>query len=207
MQITTATAFADQGPPPAARQVPRLDRRGSCAIAVATSIWSPDPEIGVALRARSIIVQGLRDFLDAPGLPRRSRRRLCTHWWAAQRPNRSRLITMPWISGKALTCASHPKLYLKRLLVGGLERVYRDRPFLYAARGISTRHNPEFTMLEFYQAYATYETLMDQAERLFRHVGAFLERRLTALGLSAYYGRWLAERPFALAMNRSLECP
>ena len=58
-----------------------------------------------------------------------------------------------------------PELYLKRLLVGGLERVYEiNRSF--RNEGLSPRHNPEFTMLEFYQAYATYEDLMDLTEAL-----------------------------------------
>ena len=58
-----------------------------------------------------------------------------------------------------------PELYLKRLVVGGIERVYElNRNF--RNEGISTRHNPEFTMLEFYQAYATYEDLMDLTEEL-----------------------------------------
>ena len=62
-----------------------------------------------------------------------------------------------------------PELYLKRLVVGGFERVIEiNRNF--RNEGISTRHNPEFTMLEFYQAYATYEDLMDFTERLFRYV-------------------------------------
>jgi len=58
-----------------------------------------------------------------------------------------------------------PELYLKRLVVGGLERVYEiNRNF--RNEGISTKHNPEFTMLEFYQAYATYEDLMDLTEQM-----------------------------------------
>ena len=58
-----------------------------------------------------------------------------------------------------------PELYLKRLLVGGFERVFEiNRNF--RNEGLSTRHNPEFTMLEFYQAYATYEDLMDLSEEL-----------------------------------------
>jgi len=58
-----------------------------------------------------------------------------------------------------------PELYLKRLVVGGMERVYEiNRNF--RNEGISTRHNPEFTMLEFYQAYATYEDLMDLTEQM-----------------------------------------
>jgi lysyl-tRNA synthetase class 2 len=58
-----------------------------------------------------------------------------------------------------------PELYLKRLLVGGLERVY-ELNRCFRNEGISTRHNPEFTMLEFYQAYATYNDLMDLTEEL-----------------------------------------
>ncbi len=58
-----------------------------------------------------------------------------------------------------------PELYLKRLIVGGLERVFEiNRSF--RNEGISVRHNPEFTMLEFYQAYATYEDLMDLTEEM-----------------------------------------
>ena len=58
-----------------------------------------------------------------------------------------------------------PELYLKRLLVGGLERVYEiNRNF--RNEGISTRHNPEFTMIEFYLAYATYNDLMDLTEEM-----------------------------------------
>jgi len=58
-----------------------------------------------------------------------------------------------------------PELYLKRLLVGGLERVYEiNRNF--RNEGVSTQHNPEFTMMEFYQAYATYEDLMVLTEEL-----------------------------------------
>jgi len=60
-----------------------------------------------------------------------------------------------------------PELYLKRLVVGGLERVFEiNRSF--RNEGLSTRHNPEFTMLEFYQAYADYRELMDLTEELVR---------------------------------------
>lgn len=56
-----------------------------------------------------------------------------------------------------------PELYLKRLIVGGLNRVY-DLNRIFRNEGISTRHNPEFTMLEFYQAYSNYTDLMDLTE-------------------------------------------
>jgi lysyl-tRNA synthetase class 2 len=62
-----------------------------------------------------------------------------------------------------------PELYLKRLVTGGLERVYEiNRNF--RNEGISTFHNPEFTMMEFYQSYATFEDLMCLTEELFAHV-------------------------------------
>lgn len=60
-----------------------------------------------------------------------------------------------------------PELYLKRLVVGGLERVYEiNRNF--RNEGVSTRHNPEFTMLELYEAYATYHEVMDLTENVIR---------------------------------------
>src|SRR5436305_6034664 len=62
-----------------------------------------------------------------------------------------------------------PELYLKRLIVGGLERVYEiNRNF--RNEGISIRHNPEFTMLEFYQAYANYHDLMDLSQQMLTQV-------------------------------------
>ena len=62
-----------------------------------------------------------------------------------------------------------PELYLKRLVVGGFEKVFEiNRSF--RNEGVSTRHNPEFTMIEFYQAYADYHDLMDLTERLFNQL-------------------------------------
>ena len=59
------------------------------------------------------------------------------------------------------------ELHLKRLLVGGIERVY-ELGRVYRNEGISPRHNPEFTMLEVYQAYGDYRTMMDLTERIDR---------------------------------------
>jgi len=62
-----------------------------------------------------------------------------------------------------------PELYLKRLVIGGFEKVFEiNRSF--RNEGVSARHNPEFTMLEFYQAFARYEDLMDLTEKMFCHV-------------------------------------
>jgi lysyl-tRNA synthetase class 2 len=64
-----------------------------------------------------------------------------------------------------------PELYLKRLVVGGFDRVYEiNRNF--RNEGVSTRHNPEFTMLELYQAYATYHEIMDLTEGLIRDIAS-----------------------------------
>ncbi len=62
-----------------------------------------------------------------------------------------------------------PELYLKRLIIGGFDKVYEiNRNF--RNEGISTRHNPEFTMIELYQAYADYEDMMDLTEQLFQYL-------------------------------------
>lgn len=61
-----------------------------------------------------------------------------------------------------------PELYLKRLVVGGMERVFEiNRNF--RNEGMSTRHNPEFTMVEFYEAYSNYERMMEMTEKIIRH--------------------------------------
>ena len=74
-----------------------------------------------------------------------------------------------------------PELYLKRLVVGGFERVFEiNRNF--RNEGLSTRHNPEFTMLEFYQAYADYHDLMDISEAMFQG----LAKALTEDGVVTY---------------------
>lgn len=62
-----------------------------------------------------------------------------------------------------------PELYLKRLIVGGLEKVY-EIGRVFRNEGVSTRHNPEFTMLELYESYADYEDIMNLTEDLFVHV-------------------------------------
>lgn len=83
-----------------------------------------------------------------------------------------------------------PELYLKRLLVGGFERVY-EIARCYRNEGLSIRHNPEFTMLEFYQAYATYETLMGFTEQLLRGIDAELKK-----AMPKEHEVWSAARPF-----------
>jgi lysyl-tRNA synthetase class 2 len=85
-----------------------------------------------------------------------------------------------------------PELYLKRLVVGGLERVFEiNRNF--RNEGVSIKHNPEFTMLEFYQTYATFEDLMDLTEELFQRLGDRVigKRQLTYQGTEIELdGKW-----------------
>jgi len=83
-----------------------------------------------------------------------------------------------------------PELYLKRLIVGGFERVYEiNRNF--RNEGLSTRHNPEFTMLEFYQAYADYRDLMNLTEEMFRGLAeqVFGGTTVTYLGEQYDFGK------------------
>ncbi|HNT38902.1 MAG TPA: lysine--tRNA ligase, partial [Rubrivivax sp.] len=86
-----------------------------------------------------------------------------------------------------------PELYLKRLLVGGFERVFEiNRSF--RNEGISVRHNPEFTMMEFYAAYWSYHELMDFTEQLLRHAA----RMATGSAALSYGGRAVdLDKPFA----------
>jgi lysyl-tRNA synthetase, class II len=102
-----------------------------------------------------------------------------------------------------------PELYLKRLTVGGFERVYEiNRNF--RNEGVSTQHNPEFTMLELYQAYADYRDLMEMIEALFQGLADTLKgsRKIhyqgTAIDLSKSFARMTIEE-ILLANNRDLD--
>jgi lysyl-tRNA synthetase class 2 len=84
-----------------------------------------------------------------------------------------------------------PELYLKRLVVGGMDRVYEiNRNF--RNEGISTQHNPEFTMLEFYQAYSNYHDLMDLTEELVKYVAMEVNGSLLTNfnGVEIDLGKW-----------------
>jgi lysyl-tRNA synthetase, class II len=94
-----------------------------------------------------------------------------------------------------------PELYLKRLIVGGFERVFEiNRSF--RNEGVSVRHNPEFTMMEFYAAYWNHHDLMDFTEEVLRHAA----RVATGSAALSYAGRPVAlDRPFArLSVRESL---
>jgi lysyl-tRNA synthetase, class II len=125
-----------------------------------------NPEVAETFRARATVVKSLRRFLDERGFLEVETPLLhSVRGGATAKPFSTHHNALDL--GLFLRIA--PELYLKRLLVGGFDRVYEvGRAF--RNEGISTRHNPEFTILEFYMAYATYEELMDLGVELFRSV-------------------------------------
>jgi lysyl-tRNA synthetase class 2 len=122
-----------------------------------------NPNVREVFLKRSAIVKHLRRFLDARDFVEVETPSMHTVLGgAAARPFRTHHNALDM----DLTLRIAPELHLKRLVVGGFDRVYEiGRSF--RNEGLSPRHNPEFTMLEFYQAYATYEDLMNLTQELF----------------------------------------
>jgi lysyl-tRNA synthetase class 2 len=123
-----------------------------------------NPETRRTFEIRSKLVQAIREFFVARGyLEVETPMMQPIPGGAAARPFRTRHNALDM----DLYLRIAPELYLKRLVVGGLEKVFEiNRNF--RNEGISTRHNPEFTMLEFYEAYQDYHYLMDLTEELLR---------------------------------------
>jgi lysyl-tRNA synthetase class 2 len=125
-----------------------------------------NPEVRKVFERRTEIVRAIRQFLDAEGYIEVET--------PMMQPLAGGAMARPFITHHNtldidLYLRIAPELYLKRLTVGGLDRVYEiNRNF--RNEGISTQHNPEFTMLEFYQAYADYRDMMALTERLMRHI-------------------------------------
>jgi lysyl-tRNA synthetase class 2 len=161
-----------------------------------------NPDVKAVFLKRNKLVRYIRDFLDA------------RDFVEVETP-----MMHPLVSGAAarpftthhnaldidLYMRIAPELYLKRLVVGGIERVYEvNRNF--RNEGISTRHNPEFTMLEFYQAYATYEDLMDLTEEMLsgaaKHVAGATQ--LTYQGHAIDFGRGWKRIPMTEAIRESV---
>jgi len=125
-----------------------------------------NPEVREVFRKRSQIVRGIRGFLDARGFFEVETPMMHSIiGGAAARP----FTTHHNALDLDLYMRIAPELHLKRLVVGSFERVYEiGRNF--RNEGLSRQHNPEFTMLEFYQAYATYQDLIALTETLFREL-------------------------------------
>ncbi|HLU39108.1 MAG TPA: lysine--tRNA ligase [Planctomycetota bacterium] len=125
-----------------------------------------NPEVRQAFLLRAALVQEMRNYWNSLGYVEVETPILQPIFGGATaRPFRTHhnALDMP------LYLRIAPELYLKRLLVGGLERVY-EIGRVFRNEGISTRHNPEFTMLECYEAWADYRDVMDRVEGLFAHL-------------------------------------
>jgi lysyl-tRNA synthetase class 2 len=121
-------------------------------------------ETRASFRARANTIRFLRAFLDALDFTEVETPMMHPiPGGAAARP----FETFHHALDKTLFLRIAPELYLKRLIVGGMERVY-ELNRVFRNEGLSTRHNPEFTILEVYQAYARYEDLMDLTENMLR---------------------------------------
>jgi lysyl-tRNA synthetase class 2 len=154
-----------------------------------------NPEVAEVLAGRASVLRAVRSFLDREGYCEVETPSLHSLiGGAAARPFSTHHNTLD----VELFLRIAPELYLKRLLVGGFERVY-EIGRCYRNEGISTRHNPEFTLLELYQAYATYETLMPLTQGLLRHVDAALAEDMRGRGRGALYQKLKAERTFTLS--------
>lgn len=114
--------------------------------------------------ARSKIIRGIQRFLDDRGFIEVETPILMDVAGGAEAKP---FITHHNALGEDLSLRIATELHLKRLVVGGIERVY-EIGRMFRNEGVSTRHNPEFTSIEFYQAYATYKDLMELTEELFK---------------------------------------
>jgi lysyl-tRNA synthetase class 2 len=161
-----------------------------------------NPLVRQTFALRSRLITALRGFFDARGfLEVETPMMQPIPGGAAARPfsTHHHALDMP------LYLRIAPELYLKRLLVGGFERVYEiNRNF--RNEGISTQHNPEFTMLEFYQAYADYGDLMELTEELFLDLGRTLLGRdeVQYQGTTIRFTPPWPRVPFFEALSRAL---
>ncbi len=115
---------------------------------------------------RSKIISSIRRFLDEQGFMEVETPMLVSNaGGAAARPFESHYNALD----EDVKLRISLELYLKRLIVGGLERVY-EIGRVFRNEGLDTRHNPEFTLMELYQAYTDYNGMMDLTENMFRHV-------------------------------------
>ncbi len=125
-----------------------------------------NPDVKDTFIKRSKIISSIRHYLDALGFMEVETPMLVSNaGGAAARPFQTHFNALD----EDLNLRISLELYLKRLIVGGLERVY-EIGRVFRNEGLDTRHNPEFTLMELYQAYTDYYGMMDLTENMFRHV-------------------------------------
>ena len=125
-----------------------------------------NPEVKDTFIKRSRIISAIRKYLDGQGFMEVETPMLVANaGGAAARPFETHFNAL----NEDLKLRISLELYLKRLIVGGLEKVY-EIGRVFRNEGLDTRHNPEFTLMELYQAYTDYTGMMDLTENLYRHV-------------------------------------
>ena len=125
-----------------------------------------NPEVKDTFIKRSKIISAIRKYLDGQGFMEVETPMLVANaGGAAARPFETHFNALD----EDFKLRISLELYLKRLIVGGLERVY-EIGRVFRNEGLDTRHNPEFTLMELYQAYTDYKGMMDLTENLYRHV-------------------------------------
>ena len=125
-----------------------------------------NPEVKDTFIKRSKILSAIRRYLDGQGFMEVETPMLVSNaGGAAARPFETHFNALD----EDFKLRISLELYLKRLIVGGLERVY-EIGRVFRNEGLDTRHNPEFTLMELYQAYTDYNGMMDLTENLYRHV-------------------------------------
>ncbi|TCO85972.1 lysyl-tRNA synthetase class II [Frisingicoccus caecimuris] len=125
-----------------------------------------NPEVKDTFIKRSHIIKEIRNFLDGRGFMEVETPMLVSNaGGAAARPFATHYNALD----EDVKLRISLELYLKRLIVGGLERVY-EIGRVFRNEGVDTRHNPEFTLMELYQAYTDYEGMMELTESMFRYL-------------------------------------
>ena len=125
-----------------------------------------NPDVKDTFVKRSKVLRSIRNFLDAQGFMEVETPMLVQNaGGAAARPFETHYNAL----GEDLKLRISLELYLKRLIVGGMEKVY-EIGRVFRNEGLDTRHNPEFTLMELYQAYTDYHGMMDLTENLYRYV-------------------------------------
>ncbi len=158
-----------------------------------------NPEVKETFVKRSLIIKEIRNFLDGRGFMEVETPMLVSNaGGAAARPFETHYNAL----NEDVKLRISLELYLKRLIVGGLERVY-EIGRVFRNEGVDTRHNPEFTLMELYQAYTDYEGMMELTESMFRYLAEKVCKttKITYNGIEIDLGK-----PFErLTMNEAIK--